>query len=131
MNYNEQCIKNYFDYVYHFEIKDKEMIDCFIEILNDLTERELAVITYRHGLIDGEAKGLEAVASHFGVDAQSIKDIDIQVIKKLRHPNRSKYFSMDNANNEEVNGVKMFKVHKDYLPQGTIIQDIIEKKENK
>ena len=107
------------------------MIDCFIEILNDLTERELAVITYRHGLIDGEAKGLEAVASHFGVDAQSIKDIDIQVIKKLRHPNISKYFSEDNANNEKVNGVKMFKVHKDYLPQGTIIQDIIEKNEKK
>jgi len=133
MNFNENCIKFYFDYVYHFEIKDEEMIKHFIEVLDDLTERELAVICYRHGLIDGEPKGLEKTAEHYGVEPSVIRDLDVSVIKKLRHPTRSKYFfeNKDKQESSDNENKQIILVYRDYFPEGTIVQDLIEQAEKK
>ena len=125
-NYNRKCLEFYFDYVYHFEAVDDETIDHFIKSFDELSEQELTIVVFRHGLIDGEPKGLQRTAEHFNVDSKVIKDIDVLVVNKLRNSDRSKYIVEKENDQKMLDKRKYFWVHKDYFPIGTSMEDIIE-----
>ena len=125
-NYNRKYLESYFDYVYHFEAVDDETIDHFIKSFDELSEQELTIVVFRHGLIDGEPKGLQRTAEHFNVDPKVIKDIDVLVVNKLRNSDRSKYIVEKENDQKMLDKRKYFWVHKDYFPIGTSMEDIIE-----
>jgi RNA polymerase primary sigma factor len=60
------------------------------EALEDLNERERAVVRLRFGLDDGQARTLEEVGREFGVTRERIRQIESKTLAKLRNPNRSK-----------------------------------------
>ncbi len=60
-----------------------------IEALEELNEREQAVMRLRFGLEDGQARTLEQVGQEFGVTRERIRQIESKTLAKLRHPHRS------------------------------------------
>src|SRR5579875_3464330 len=54
--------------------------------LDELTEREQAVVRLRFGLDDGRVRTLEEVGQHFGVTRERIRQIEMKTLAKLRHP---------------------------------------------
>jgi len=65
----------------------KEQID---EVLCTLTPREQRVLQLRFGLEDGRRRTLEEVGREFGVTRERIRQIEAKVLRKLRHPSRSR-----------------------------------------
>jgi RNA polymerase primary sigma factor len=59
--------------------------------LSDLNEREREVLELRFGLKDGREHTLEEVGQHFGVTRERIRQIEAKALRKLRHPNRSRF----------------------------------------
>jgi RNA polymerase primary sigma factor len=60
-----------------------------IDALDELNEREKAVVRLRFGLDDGQARTLEEVGKEFGVTRERIRQIESKTLAKLRHPHRS------------------------------------------
>ena len=60
------------------------------EVLKTLTPREEEVLRMRFGLIDGKPHTLEEVGKKFDVTRERIRQIESKVLRKLRHPSRSK-----------------------------------------
>ena len=58
-------------------------------VLHDLTERQKEIIRLRFGLVDGQPRTLEEVATKFGVTRERIRQIESKTLSKLRHPSRS------------------------------------------
>ncbi|RJQ40862.1 MAG: RNA polymerase sigma factor RpoD [Dehalococcoidia bacterium] len=65
----------------------KEQID---EVLSTLTPREQRVLQLRFGLEDGRSRTLEEVGKEFSVTRERIRQIEAKVLRKLRHPSRSR-----------------------------------------
>jgi len=65
----------------------KEQID---EVLSTLTPREQRVLRLRFGLEDGRSRTLEEVGREFKVTRERIRQIEAKVLRKLRHPSRSR-----------------------------------------
>jgi RNA polymerase primary sigma factor len=65
----------------------KEQID---EVLSTLTPREQRVLQLRFGLEDGRSRTLEEVWKEFKVTRERIRQIEAKVLRKLRHPSRSR-----------------------------------------
>jgi len=61
-------------------------------ILKTLTSREEAIIRMRFGLDDGTERTLEEVGHVFAVTRERIRQIEATVLRKLRHPLRSRHF---------------------------------------
>ncbi len=59
------------------------------EALEELTDRERAVVRLRFGLEDGQIRTLEEVGREFGVTRERIRQIEAKTLAKLRHPIRS------------------------------------------
>jgi RNA polymerase primary sigma factor len=82
-------------------IEDKEVLspsDRVIErslkeetaaLLKTLTPREEKVMRLRYGLDDGQERTLEEVGESFGLTRERIRQIEVQVLRQLRHPSRS------------------------------------------
>jgi RNA polymerase primary sigma factor len=60
-----------------------------IDALDELNDRERAVVRLRFGLDDGQARTLEEVGREFGVTRERIRQIESKTLAKLRHPHRS------------------------------------------
>ena len=60
-----------------------------LEALDELNDREKAVVRLRFGLDDGQARTLEEVGKEFGVTRERIRQIESKTLAKLRHPHRS------------------------------------------
>jgi len=60
-----------------------------LEALEELNDREQAVMRLRFGLEDGQARTLEQVGQEFGVTRERIRQIESKTLAKLRHPHRS------------------------------------------
>jgi len=60
-----------------------------IDALDELSDREKAVVRLRFGLDDGQARTLEEVGKEFGVTRERIRQIESKTLAKLRHPHRS------------------------------------------
>jgi RNA polymerase primary sigma factor len=65
----------------------REQID---DVLSALTPREQQVLQLRFGLEDGRARTLEEVGREFNVTRERIRQIEAKVLRKLRHPSRSR-----------------------------------------
>jgi RNA polymerase primary sigma factor len=59
------------------------------EALEELNDRERAVVRLRFGLDDGQVRTLEEVGREFGVTRERIRQIESKTLAKLRHPTRS------------------------------------------
>ena len=59
------------------------------EALEELNDRDRAVIRLRFGLDDGKPRTLEEVGQEFGVTRERIRQIESKTLGKLRHPTRS------------------------------------------
>ena len=59
------------------------------EALQELNDRERAVVRLRFGLDDGQIRTLEEVGKEFGVTRERIRQIESKTLAKLRHPMRS------------------------------------------
>ena len=55
-----------------------------------LDGREQRVLRLRFGLDDGHARTLEEVGREFGLTRERIRQIEVQALRKLRHPSRSR-----------------------------------------
>jgi len=55
-----------------------------------LGERERQILALRFGLDDGEEKTLEEIGRQFNVSRERIRQIESKLLKKLRHPVRSR-----------------------------------------
>jgi RNA polymerase primary sigma factor len=60
-----------------------------MEALDDLNDREKAVVRMRFGLEDGQTHTLEEVGREFNVTRERIRQIESKTLAKLRHPHRS------------------------------------------
>jgi RNA polymerase primary sigma factor len=54
-----------------------------------LSDDEISVIKSRFGLIDGELKSVAELAALSGKKIQEIQTLELEIMKKLRHPSRS------------------------------------------
>lgn len=68
----------------------KLLVEAIEQALDDLNERERAIVRLRFGLDDGEVHTLEEVGQTFGVTRERIRQIESKTLQKLRHPVRSK-----------------------------------------
>jgi RNA polymerase primary sigma factor len=72
------------------EVAARKMLgDAVVEALDQLNDREKAVVRLRFGLDDGQARTLEEVGREFGVTRERIRQIESKTLAKLRHPHRS------------------------------------------
>jgi RNA polymerase primary sigma factor len=59
-------------------------------ILNTLSDKERRILTLRFGIDDGCPRTLEEVGNIFRVTRERIRQIEAKVLRKLRHPTRSR-----------------------------------------
>jgi RNA polymerase primary sigma factor len=59
------------------------------DVLNSLTPRERRVMHLRFGFINGQERTVEEVAKRFSVARESIRQLEVTALRKLRHPSRS------------------------------------------
>jgi RNA polymerase primary sigma factor len=58
-------------------------------VLHGLSEKELAVVTLRFGLRDGQQHTLDEIGHEFGLTRERIRQIEAKTLAKLRHPSRA------------------------------------------
>jgi RNA polymerase primary sigma factor len=56
------------------------------EAIAGLDARERRVLVLRYGLDDGRHRTLEEVGEHFGITRERIRQIEVEALRKLRHP---------------------------------------------
>jgi RNA polymerase primary sigma factor len=70
-------------------VSDRLLKEQLEAVLHSLSGREQRVIRLRFGLDDGNARTLEEVGRLFGLTRERIRQIEVQALRKLRHPSRS------------------------------------------
>jgi RNA polymerase primary sigma factor len=60
------------------------------EVLSTLTPREARILRLRFGLHNGHSYTLEEVGRKFGLTRERIRQIQMEALRKLRHPRRSR-----------------------------------------
>ena len=76
--------------------KTEEFIDILDKYLEDFqnesdksnAQRDIDILKVRLGIYDGEPKTLEQTGQVFGLSTERIRQIEIQTLRKLRHPKR-------------------------------------------
>ena len=61
------------------------------QILETITDRERVATKIHFGLDDGTLHTLEEVGKEFGVTGSRIQQIESKVLRKLKHPSKSKF----------------------------------------
>ena len=56
------------------------------DILSTLPPREVRILQFRYGLLDGETYTLEEVGKKLGVTRERVRQIEAQALSRLRHP---------------------------------------------
>ncbi|MGH2541584.1 MAG: sigma-70 family RNA polymerase sigma factor [Ardenticatenaceae bacterium] len=59
-------------------------------IFSSLDPREVQILQLRYGLKDGRSLTLEQVGKKYGLTRERIRQIEVQALRKLRHPSRSR-----------------------------------------
>ena len=59
-------------------------------LLASLEPREVQILQLRYGLKDGRSLTLEQVGKKYGLTRERIRQIEVQALRKLRHPSRSR-----------------------------------------
>ena len=76
----------------------KEHIDLWLE---QLTEKQRAVVELRFGLHDREASTLEDVGAELGVTRERVRQIQIEALKRLRRILKREGFSLDDLGDRD------------------------------
>ena len=71
------------------EIDRRLLADDVSKAMKDLTEREICVLEHRFGLNGKEVLSLKKVGEKFNVEAETIRQVEARVLRKLRHPSRA------------------------------------------
>jgi len=71
-------------------ILDEELREQLQEVLWKLSSRERRIIDLRFGLSDGDPRTLQEIAAEFGLSRERIRQIEREVLRKLRHPHFSR-----------------------------------------
>ena len=71
-------------------ILDGELHEQLKEVLWKLPSRERRIIDLRFGLSDGDPRTLQEIAEEFGLSRERIRQIEGEVLRKLRHPHFSR-----------------------------------------
>ena len=61
-------------------------------VLFTLTPREKRILQLRFGLKDGQSRTLKEVSQEFNLTKERIRQIEVEALRKLRHPSRSREF---------------------------------------
>jgi RNA polymerase primary sigma factor len=64
--------------------------DQISDVLESLTPRERRVIEMRFGLLNERNLTLEEVGNELGLTKERIRQIEVEALRKLRHPSRSR-----------------------------------------
>jgi RNA polymerase primary sigma factor len=67
-------------------ILDEELHELLQEVLWKLPSRERQIIDLRFGLSSGDPRTLQEIAEEFGLSRERIRQIEGEVLRKLRHP---------------------------------------------
>ncbi len=59
-------------------------------VFTSLHPREVQILQLRYGLKDGRSLTLEQVGKKYGLTRERIRQIEVQALRKLRHPSRSR-----------------------------------------
>jgi RNA polymerase primary sigma factor len=69
------------------ELATKSLLrDSIDDALGKLSDREAGIIRLRYGLSGRRPQTLEEVGGHFGLTRERIRQIEIEALRKLRHP---------------------------------------------
>ncbi|MFQ5886971.1 MAG: sigma-70 family RNA polymerase sigma factor [Anaerolineae bacterium] len=71
-------------------ILGEELHEQLQEVLWKLPSRERRIIDLRFGLSDGDPRTLQEIAEEFGLSRERIRQIEGEVLRKLRHPHFSR-----------------------------------------
>jgi DNA-directed RNA polymerase sigma subunit (sigma70/sigma32) len=66
-----------------------ELIETVEQILDTFSDAEISYIKQRFGLLDGELKTHDDLAALFKMEPSEMKSLEIEIMRKLRHPMRS------------------------------------------
>lgn len=58
--------------------------------ISSLNSREQEIIAMRFDLAGGTRKTLQQIGDHFGVSRERIRQVERKIIRKLKHPTRTK-----------------------------------------
>jgi len=72
--------------------------EALYKVMQDLTDKEQKILILRYGLKDGRPRTLEEVGKEFNVTRERIRQIEAKAVRRLRHPQRTKYLD-ENFNN--------------------------------
>jgi len=71
-------------------ILGEELHEQLREVLWKLPSRERRIVDLRFGLSDGDPRTLQEIAEEFGLSRERIRQIEGEVLRKLRHPHFSR-----------------------------------------
>jgi RNA polymerase primary sigma factor len=74
------------------QVADSVLKESIFEAIATLKERERDILTKRYGLDGHKAQSLEQIAAGYQLSGERIRQIEIEALRRLRHPTRSKYF---------------------------------------
>ena len=60
------------------------------DILSTLPPREVRILQFRYGLLDGETYTLEEVGRKMGITRERVRQIEAQALSRLRHPGNTR-----------------------------------------
>lgn len=83
-------------------VSKKQLIELLYEMLSTLSEREEKMLRYRFGLEDDKEYTLDEIGRMFGLTRERVRQIIEKSIRKLKHPNRSRYLKPFLEDNHEI-----------------------------
>ena len=91
MYYDLKSIKELMYEVYKVENPSDEVVNRFIETLNTLSEKEVAVVSLKYGLVVPGNMSDSTVAEFFHISETRVRLYRVRAFKRLKHPVRMKY----------------------------------------
>ena len=66
------------------------IVRLFQQVLSTLTAREMDILRWRYGFVDGKNCPRTKIAEKYSLSVERIKEIELYALKKLRHPKRGR-----------------------------------------
>lgn len=66
------------------------IVRLFHQVLSTLTSREMDILRWRYGFVDGKSYPRTKIAEKYSLSVERIKEIELKALRKLRHPKRGR-----------------------------------------